>query len=307
MKQENNGQLPNCFIVGAARSGTTSLWSYLGQHPEIGTANDILHKEPAYFCNIKGTESWENYISLFDLSEQFKIICEASTAYLTCPKTAERISNYVKNHDINPKIIIMLRNPIYRAYSLYNWMTREGYEWAPTFEIALSLEERRAKRGLISFLEPEYYYNYLYFRSGLYYHQVKPYLANFSSEDVKIILFEDFANNTLTVVQDTFKFLEVEASYEPSLKVHNKSRRVVFPPLQWFLKKVNILFRKLPFVAFETKKARNRLLQFGILASSKKSMKAKTKLRLLKGYKDDIKKLASLINRDLSHWLSEDV
>ena len=109
--------LPNFFIVGAAKSGTTSLAEYLKQHPEIFMSE---FKEPHYFLpegamasNYYGT--WDNYMSLFKDVRNEKAIGEASTGYLYYPESARMIINRIPD----AKIIISLRNPVEMAFSLY--------------------------------------------------------------------------------------------------------------------------------------------------------------------------------------------
>src|SRR5260370_23408084 len=100
---------PNFFIVGAAKSGTTSLWQYLKQHPDIFMPADITLKEPSYYCDTYGVESYAAYLALFfkDATTQ-KRIGEASTPYLTSPESARKIYNGVPDS----RIIMMLRNPV---------------------------------------------------------------------------------------------------------------------------------------------------------------------------------------------------
>ena len=114
---------PNFFIVGAARCGTTSLWEYLRQHPDIYMPPVIEQKEPAFFCDLYGVEHWDFYLTLFEAGRGKKRIGEASTPYLSSPESAGQI------HSVLPlaKIIITLRNPVVRAYSLYKWMHANGY------------------------------------------------------------------------------------------------------------------------------------------------------------------------------------
>ena len=103
-------------------------------------AGDTLaYKEPCFFVNGYGIDSLERYLSLFSPVKQQKIIGDASTAYLAAPESAEKI------HRFNPdaKILICLRNPADRAYSLYCWMLQEGYERLYPFEHALACEASR--------------------------------------------------------------------------------------------------------------------------------------------------------------------
>ena len=201
-------KIPNLFIVGAARSGTTVLWHYLKSNPQVLMPGDMLFKEPAFFSDLKRSKfkEFEEYMNIFKgFSDNHKWIGEASTAYLTDPVSAERIYSF----NSNAKIIILLRNPVSRACSLYNWMVQQGYEYARTFEQALLLEKRRKGKKIPNFFEPEYYYNFMYFSSGLYYNQVERYKEHFKN-NVLIVKFEKFISNIEIEYNKICQFLEIQ-------------------------------------------------------------------------------------------------
>jgi hypothetical protein len=224
----------NLFIVGAARCGTTSLWQILRQHPQIFMPADELYKEPAFFSGLRGLTDIEAYLRIFsDASPEHEWIGEASTAYLTDPVSAKRI------YDYNPdaRIIIMLRNPAERAYSLYNWMVQDGYEFAGTFQEALDLESKRGDKEIPNWFEPEYYWNYMYFQSGLYHEQLKRYIDLFGDK-VLIIKFEDFMRDAVKAYDSVCAFLGLEKN-PFDLHKHNPSRRILSPKIQFILRKLN--------------------------------------------------------------------
>ena len=142
--------LPNFLIVGAAKSGTSSLHNYLNQHPEIfmPSYKDGLNvKEPQFLIKNKvkdrlhfGIWSWQEYKALFDDATKFKAIGESSVFYLYYYK--EAIKNIKFRLDDNIKIIILLRNPIDRAYSAFQHVSR-GLKENLSFEEALQIEENR--------------------------------------------------------------------------------------------------------------------------------------------------------------------
>jgi hypothetical protein len=235
----NRAARPNMFIVGAARSGTTSLWQILRRHPQMYMPVDELHKEPGFFSDLRGLNDIETYLDIFsNATEEHKWIGEASTAYLTDQSSAKRL------FDFNPdaKIIIMLRNPADRAYSLYNWMVQDGYEYAASFEEAVELENIRSQKNIPNWFEPEYYWNYMYFQSGLYYEQVKRYLEYFG-DNVMIIKFEHFSRDTLNIYDDVCSFLSLE-KHSVDSQIHNLSRRVLSPSIQFLLRKLTDNFHE---------------------------------------------------------------
>jgi len=292
--------MPNFFIVGAAKAGTSTLWRCLKDHPQVYMPDDELCKEPGFFSNLYGIKEIGCYQNLFKHSnEQHKIIGEATTAYLTDPSSAGNIKQIIPK----AKILIILRNPADRAYSLYNWMVQEGYEYAPTFSYALSIEGKRIKKST-SFWRRQYYWDYLYFRSGLYYNQAKRYLDLFS--DVLILKFDELVHNPQNTYQKIYDFLEI-GFYPAQFKKENISHSVYHPYLQFGLRKLNVflnLYRQ--FVGdIKTKQERDKLMLLGIKKNKPPELARDVRTGLLKKYTGDIIKLSDLTNMDFTYWLSE--
>jgi len=218
---EQKGRMPDFFICGAARSGTTSLWQYLRQHPDIYMPPAIEHKEPSYFCDLYGMKDWQAYLSLFRDAGNKKRLGEASGPYLTSPESAGRI----KAAAPDAGIIISLRNPVERAWSLYKWMHTNGYEKLPSFAEALATEESRLENADFIRNNGQYYYNFLYFHSGLYHDQVKRFFDTFGRDRVRVIIFEEFTEAPSEHIKAAYKFLEVDPAFSPALEVHNASDR----------------------------------------------------------------------------------
>lgn len=246
---------PNLFIVGAARSGTTTLWQILKENPRVFMPDNLMLKEPAHFseCRKLRFHHYDKYKKIFEKANENHLwVGEASTAYLTDPVSSRKIFQY--NPDA--RIIIILRNPVLRAYSLYRWMVQDGYEYANTFEDALSLEESRRKKEIPNFFEPEYYYNYLYFNSGKYYHQVKRYLRLFK-ENVIILKFENFINNFSQEYGRICEFLGISQNSFNITKT-NESHDVVSPVQQFILRKITQFYLS----NYENLKRKNNRTEF---------------------------------------------
>src|SRR2546422_6589407 len=198
--------MPNFFIVGAARSGTTSLDNYLSKHPEIYMAP---RKEVNFFTahhfpwagpgderiNRVVIQDEDRYTQLFAGVAGEKVIGESSVFYLCYPGTVERIVQAVPD----AKIIIVLREPVDRAYSAYMYLVRDGREHFG-FAEGLKLEEERRQQGF----EPMWWYKEL----GLYYRQVKRYLDVFGTQQVKVLLYDELFANLRQGLRDVFTFLE---------------------------------------------------------------------------------------------------
>jgi hypothetical protein len=214
--------LPNFILVGAGKAGTTSLYSYLAQHPQIYMSPT---KDPRYFSseyyttfnrNAIGHQyreegmSIEEYEALFSGVTDEIAVGEASTEYLFFEKTAERIKNTIPD----AKIIIILRDPVERAFSAYCYHVRDGRETL-SFEESLEREPSRENE--------KWQVGWFYKRGGLYYKQVKRYLEMFDWSRVKLILWEDLNQSPQKVYTDIFDFLQVNTAFVPNLSRANQS------------------------------------------------------------------------------------
>lgn len=299
---------PNFFIVGAAKAGTSSLWGYLNEHPEIFMSQK---KEPGFFCDQwPGPKDIERYFPLFeDANDTHTRVGEASTCYLSCPNTATNLARYCREHGIdNPKIIVVLRNPADRAYSLYNWQVQEGYEYAATFEKAIEMEESRMQMPFPnSSLTGGYKYNYLYYHSGLYHDQLLEYFDAFGRDNVHIEIFEDFVKQTEARLIRIYRFLNLNnRNFLPQITVYNPSYDVVAPWLQFGLRKINqtVIERRPMRKLIKSKAQRDLLLNLGLKKQKPPRIDPEVRTRLLERYRPEIQRLQVLLDRDLSFWLA---
>jgi hypothetical protein len=301
---------PNFFLVGAARAGTTSLWHYLRAHPDIHMPATLQGKEPSYFCDLtppwaRQYRTWDAYLSLFAGAKRQRAIGDASTNYLCSPESAGRIRRQFPN----AKILILLRNPADRAYSLYRFLCLWGLETATSFEQALAREEERYGNGPFIARWQLLYNAFLYYRSGLYSAQVGRYFDEFPREQVHIILQDDLKNARLQTVQDVYRFLGVDPEFEPELDVHNQSAVPLSIRLQAFIAS---RWRGHPLIPDEPQRRRDRLhypVAFNInllLGQYREArLSSKTRRALVARFRPDIEKTAALIGRNLDAWVGE--
>ena len=292
--------LPNFLIIGAAKCGTTALYYYLKQHPEISFP-DL--KEPKFFSsdgevfphNGVGDisvdkyviKSFEQYQKLFSKISN-KGVGEASPDSLFFHK---RTAKLIKEKLGDIPIIIVLRNPVKRAFSAYMYLKRDSRETLSFLE-GLKEEENR--------LSNNWDYIWGYKKCGLYYEQVSTFLNEFT--DVNIILQEDLHNNTKVVLSQVFNFLKVTDSIEINSNLqHNESGipNNIFSRL--------LLSRNNIFSTFFREIMKLVIPRFLLEKAASKSLKKVTILKedelYLKLYfLEDICKLEKLIEKDLSHW-----
>jgi hypothetical protein len=247
----------NLFIVGAAKSGTTSLWRLFAKHPAVFVTTDMYTKEPAYFSKKGEAMGLSRYEALYKEGRNHAYRLDASTAYLASPESAARI------HEYNPesKILVVLRNPVERAYSLYNWMVTNGYESAKTFERALELEEDRFYHRDSNDSMPEYFWNYMYKRSGNYPEQVQRYEELFGN-NVKLVSFRELVNAPASSVSNLLTWLGIEPDVEITFPRENTSVRPLDPRLSFYARKMGTSFlARMPILPKRKQKYVNRLLE----------------------------------------------
>ena len=293
--------LPNLLIVGAAKSGTTSLHNYLKQHPEIFMSN---HKEPHFLINKeigenripKGVKKLNEYSSLFDGSDTFKYRGESSAMYLQFPNIA--IKNIKKYLEKNIKIIIMLRNPIDRAFSGYQHVKRFNVDEELTFAQALDVcEDRYFKQ---TSLTPATRYIHI----GMYYDFVKKFMHSFSGQ-VHVIIYDDFITDTQNELSKVFSFLKVK-----KIEI-NIAKKYMVGGWKWknsffkntFMKK-SLLKKIIKIIApFEFLRIfLNDLFKY-LFTMPDDKMDISVRKKLQNIYKNDVINLSKLLNRDLNFWI----
>lgn len=198
---------PDFLVIGAMKGGTTSLFRYLVQHPDVLPP---FRKEIKYFdCNYFKGSAW--YRAHFPLRTKFadgtKLTGEATPYYIYHPSAHERVASTLPQ----AKIIIILRNPIDRAYSHYQHMVRVGRE-PLSFEDAIAAEpERLAGEAEQIAADPRYptykHLQYSYLARGDYLPQIQRWHSVFSKERVLIVRSEDLYRDPAATMQQTQDFL----------------------------------------------------------------------------------------------------
>lgn len=290
---------PNFFIVGAQKSGTTSLFYYLKQHPDIYMCP---RKEPAYFMPGKGIDDYDIYLKGFKGAGKSAVIGEASTGYLYDKHAVLEIHNKFPD----ARIVIILRNPVDMAFSLWNHMRRNGAE-TKSFEGAISDSEisyRRTDDFVKSLTSHELWVDYLYLDKALYYDQVKRYLDIFGRKRVKIYLFEDFIDDPVSVCQDVFLFLGIDSTYTPDCRrIANEGGEVRSRMIKrLFIRREYPILRALLPLSLKVG-IREFVKEFNTRQDKKPRISDSTRTRLDDFFRVDIVKLADLIDKDLTRWL----
>lgn len=300
---------PNLFIVGAPKSGTTSLYHYLNQHPDIC----IPDKEPRFFIkdtiqNISDADpikpyllrssvlNEEDYLNLYKNRTE-KILCDSSTQYLY--HYEEVIPKLKAIGNKKPKILILLRNPIDRAFSNYQHNLSNVEDLS--FEQAIQEEANRISKGYNSF--------WYYLGLSAYANQVKAFQEQF--DDVKIIFFEQFINDIDGSLVEIFEFLGIDSSFKPSNFLVNKKSTGV-PKNKW----LNNFFQQISAISFLKNtfysiigKEKTRLLKEIIvrknLTKSKVLLTEETNNKLKTYFSKDVSMLKDLLPSANVNWLKD--
>ncbi len=304
----NLNNLPNLLVVGVAKSGTSSLHQYLSQHPEIFMSKS---KEPRFITSqimdfpLGGpkdnkVEDWyikdfESYEKLFTEVDKEKIIGESSAdTFYFYKKTIPVIKKIFGD----PKILIILRNPVSRAYSAYQHLLRDDREHLPLKEALLEEENRIAKN---------YELIYHYRAVSLYAEALQAFLDNFSQ--VKVVINEELSYNPKESLKDIFEFLEVDSEIE----IDTDTRYNLSGIPRWRFAH-EVLFEGRSFLGpirrfarlFLSKERRAKISR-GLM---KKNLRRtyiddQSRKELLALFKEDILKTEQVLKRDLSSWLKE--
>lgn len=301
--------MPNFLLIGAAKAGTSSLFYYLKQHPQIYMPISGYQKEPDFFA-LEGEKleypgpngifkmknritDIDSYRALFDDVTTEKAIGEASTLYIYSEKAPQRIKHYIPD----AKIIAILRDPAERAFSHYLFWASQGFEPDTDYDFAkaIAAEERRIQAG--------WSHNWHYVQRGFYYRQLQRYYDSFEPQKIKVYLYEDLLADRTALTRDIFRFLEVEESFVPEVKkTHNKTEVPKNRTVNALLNRPNPL-----------KAIAKQLMPVGIRKKLADSIKTKNqgkpklsptiRQHLIAIYREDILQLQDLIGKDLSSWL----
>jgi len=292
--------LPNLLIVGAAKSGTTSLHNYLNQHPDIFMCSP---KEPHFLINKeigkqrinKGIIDLKDYEILFSEKSHLKYRGESSVMYLSFPEIAIKNIKHYLDDDI--KIIIMLRNPVERAYSGYQHVKRYNMMENLSFEDALELGEERY-HDIKNFTPAS-----RYLELGNYYNQVNVFKKNF--DNIHVVIYDDYKTDFNEELNKIFDYLEVVRITINAEQQHmvggwewksDGMKKIMMQQnlLKLFLRFIMPFKSLRQYIRVKFQKANTKVVEI---------INPETEKWLKEYYKQDVAKLSELLNRDLNHWI----
>jgi len=307
--EKRYSRIPDFLIIGAGKSGTTSLDNYLKQHPEIFIPD---FKEPNFYGYeqsnaedfsdpddrnhyLQSVTTLDDYLKLFANAQPGQVIGETSNTYMYHENAPERIKYY--NPDV--KLIAVLRQPAGRLYSRYMHLARENRTPTEKFEDCLDRNSVWWKRNDL-------------IKEGFYFKNLSKFYELFPTENIRVFLYEEFNADPDRILREIYQFLDVNPEFKANHSIRfNQSGIIKNKFLDKIYGQKGILTGTLKSMLPEgmIKSLKNSLFvqkQLNDLRSKnleKPKMDPQVRHRLThEVYGDDIIKLQKLIGRDLSHW-----
>lgn len=297
---------PNFLIIGAGKSGTTSLGRYLSRHPDVFMPSA---EEPKYFAFRQTKPNFcspdaaailksahyqpKDYYKLFTSWQAEKVGGEKSAYYLSAPKAAKAIHEEIPD----AKLIVIFRNPADRAFSHFNHNLRSLREPLHDFRAALAAERERTKLG--------WSYNFWYRERGRYAKQLKRYLDLFNEQQLLILLYDDLVVDTAAVMRRVCQFLGIDEHQDLQVNIrHNVSEGVPKNPYLHLALTKNSLAKTL-FKSVTSISLQNKIwwLLYRRNLDPLPTFDPELRQELLMEFRPEILELEQLIKRDLSNWL----
>ena len=290
-------KIPNLFLIGAAKAGTTALWQVLRGHPSVFMSDP---KELRFFgSDIPAPDyyylpsSMEEYLSFFSGATDERVVGEASPSYLLSKTAALEL------RDFNPdaKVVAIIRNPVDAMLSHHAMWVHSGVETITDFEQALAAQDSQSNGSR------PYWHRY---RDVVRYtEQLKRYFDVFPRKQMHVILYDDFKKDPALTYRELLRFLEVDDAFQPDFDVVNASKRTKSRAFQRMLQKPPRVISAVTHGLLSPEQRFRWGRRLGALNSARfqrSSLRPDAHKVLLAQFKDEIERLSLLLDRDLSSW-----
>jgi hypothetical protein len=291
--------LPNFIVIGAAKAGTTALYWYLAEHPQVFMSRVKETNFFAYGVDRDGKLLWGNpdvhrfpvktlaeYEALFADAGSAAAVGEASTMYLECPQAPDRIRALIPA----ARIVCGLRHPVDRAYSDYQmYLRNRGRQLDPVRDLSADAVWAR----------PDSHW----MRIGRYHPQLARYYETFPGEQIHVFVFDDMKRDIRGVLGLLYRFIQVDPAFEPDFDTpHNVGGMPASPLLERVLTKSPLKTALEPWIprgaASWLRRLRTRTLR------QAPPLPAELRRHLAGHFREDIGRTSQLIGRSLDHWLA---
>jgi len=299
--------MPNFLVIGVGKSGTTSVHTYLAEHPQIAMS---AVKEPNFFQfgeleqppPLNGNpypyaiQTLTAYQALFAGLPPAALRGEASPSSFEA-RACDRISRYLPA----AKFICLLRQPVDRAYSAFAMHIRCGKEPEMDFRRAYQDSTRRWEQRFEGFLSP-----YACHNAAWYVERLQDWLARFPRQQLHIRLYDDLKADPVGLMRKVYAFLGVDDSFSPDVsRIHNQGTGIRNASLNQFIRQNNPLKQWLrPWLPQSLRQKITRRLT-SLNQTPLPPLDPALRNELTRPQNADILRLQDLIDRDLTHWLVE--
>lgn len=293
-------RMPDFFIVGAPKCGTTALYGYLRQHPDIFMP---FHKEPLFFgsdlTGRYGRMTEADYLALFRAARPDQKVGEASAWYLYSRTAAAEIQEAAPD----ARIIVMLRNPVDVMHAQHSQLLFSEQEDIASFEEALEAEEERVGGRRLP-AGPIRVENLFYRRMVRFSEQLGRYIDVFGRDRVHVIIHDDMRRDTAAEYRRTLAFLGVP-DFVPDFTPLNENKRVRRRWLQRLIWDPPLLRRLIPVLRRypAVHAARARLLQMNSRPVQRQPLEPSLRRRLEREMAPEVARLEAMLRRDLRSWV----
>ncbi len=289
-------RLPDVYIIGAQKSGTTTLYDWISQHPQI--YGDPLAKDFPFFSQDSLYKKGPKELAKFSKgAKPDQLILGGEVNAMFVKYGAKRLYETIPK----AKLIAILRNPIDRAYSAYCYAVERLLE-NRSFEKAINDELAGCNYSWFDSMQKDY------LKHGLYAQQLKSILKYFSKEQIFVIIFEEWKKEPIKIMRNLFKFLEIDENFIPVMKVKNVTkggcRSKLISKLIYWQAPENIFGKFLKFIIpFKVRTSiRQKLAEFNRIESTKPLFPDTIRKLLREYYKNEIKELEEILGRKLTMW-----
>ncbi|SFR36419.1 Sulfotransferase domain-containing protein [Robiginitalea myxolifaciens] len=297
---------PNVFLIGVQKSATTSVYDWMAQHPDI--CGPVSMKDTPFFIDDKLYNKGVKFLEQVYRPEyrDQKVILNGSAHNIYFEHALKRMAEFQPD----AKLILILRDPVERAFSAYKFAKKRNLE-DMELEAAIADEPNRIAHPDLKIQSETTYVDH-----GLYHRQIQRLYQYFKPEQVRILLYEDIREQPETIMHDIYSFIGVDATFTPDYRKLNQTgsvrytwiKNMVYNDSKWkqFLLKYiidpilpyNLKYRlKLFFLRAMTGKAKNDSGQPDVLTHERANW-------LRSYFIEDIQNLETLIGRDLTAWKS---
>ena len=297
---------PNLFMVGAPKSGTTALGSYLGQHPDVFVAA----KELTYFgsdlafVGAKGGRwhiSRDAYLKWFEDARGKRFRADRSVFYLYSTQAASEIHAF----DPGSHIVVLLRNPIDQMHSQHSEMLFQGDEDIADFAAALAAEDsrRRGERIPATCRKP---FALQYRAIARYPEQIERYLEHFGRDRVHILVYEEFVADPAAQYRTLLEALDLDPGHRPEFEVVNSNKVVRSTTLREVLregpKSVRAIGRLVVPNQYARAALRRRLHRINTHHRSRPQLTFDVRSALQEELAPEVTQLEQMLGRELQCW-----